>query len=150
MNPELLGPMMFFMAFLFIFWGFPVAFTLGGTALIFGSVALWMGEIHSKLLLLFPLRVYGVMSNQFLLAVPFFILMGLMLQKSRLAEDLLLTIGELFGRLRGGLALGVIFVGTLLAAATGVVAASVVSMGLISMPLIWKIGFDLVCQSMFS
>ena len=142
MNPELLGPMMFFMAFIFIFWGFPVAFTLGGTALIFGSVALWMGEIHSKLLLLFPLRVYGVMSNQFLLAVPFFILMGLMLQKSRLAEDLLLSIGELFGRLRGGLALGVIFVGTLLAAATGVVAASVVSMGLISMPLMLKNGYS--------
>ena len=138
MNPEYLGPMMFFVAFASIFSGYPVSFTLGGTALLFGGFALWMGEIHSQLLLLFPLRVYGVMSNQFLLAVPFFILMGLMLQKSRLAEDLLITIGALFGRVRGGLALGVIFVGTLLAAATGVVAASVVSMGLISMPLMLK------------
>ena len=142
MNPEYLGPMMFFVAFGCIFLGYPVAFTLGGTALLFGGTALWMGEIHSKLLLLFPLRVYGVMSNQFLLAVPFFILMGLMLQKSRLAEDLLVSIGELFGRIRGGLALGVIFVGTLLAAATGVVAASVVSMGLISMPLMLKNGYS--------
>ena len=138
MNPEYLGPMMFFVAFASLFSGYPVAFTLGGTALTFAGIALWMGEIHSKLLLLFPLRVYGVMSNQLLLAVPFFILMGLMLQKSRLAEDLLISIGELFGRVRGGLALGVIFVGTLLAAATGVVAASVVSMGLISMPLMLK------------
>ena len=78
MNPEYLGPMMFFAAFGCIFSGYPVAFTLGGTALTFAGIALWMGEIHSKLLLLFPLRVYGVMSNQLLLAVPFFILMGLL------------------------------------------------------------------------
>ena len=142
MNPELLGPLMFVVAFGCIFLGYPVAFTLGGTALLFGGIALWLGEIHEKLLWIFPLRVYGVMSNQFLLAVPFFILMGTMLEKSRLAEDLLVSIGELFGRIRGGLALGVILVGTLLAAATGVVAASVTSMGLISMPLMLKNGYS--------
>ena len=142
MNPEYLGAIMFATAFVFIFSGYPVAFSLGGTALLFSIIGIAMGELSSSMLLMFPQRVFGVMSNQILLAVPFFILMGTMLEKSKLAEDLLLTIGELFGSIRGGLALAVVFVGTLLAAATGVVGASVVAMGLISMPLMLKNGYS--------
>ncbi|MEC7984525.1 MAG: TRAP transporter large permease subunit [Myxococcota bacterium] len=142
MNPEYLGAIMFVTAFFFIFSGYPVAFALGGTALLFSVIGIAIGELSSSMLLMFPQRVFGVMSNQILLAVPFFILMGTMLEKSKLAEDLLVTIGELFGSIRGGLALAVVFVGTLLAAATGVVGASVVAMGLISMPLMLKSGYS--------
>ena len=141
MNPDLLGPLMFGVAFVLIFSGYPVAFSLGGTALVFAAVGVEMGLFEWTLLYAFPERVFGIMSNYVLLAVPFFIFMGTMLEKSKLAEDLLTTIGALFGQMRGGLALAVVFVGALLAAATGVVGASVVAMGLISLPVMNRYGY---------
>jgi tripartite ATP-independent transporter DctM subunit len=141
MNPDLLGPLMFVAAFLLIFSGYPVAFSLGGTALIFAAIGVSMDIFQWTLLYAFPERLFGIMSNYVLLAVPFFIFMGTMLEKSKLAEDLLTTIGALFGGLRGGLALAVVFVGALLAAATGVVGASVVAMGLISLPVMQRYGY---------
>jgi tripartite ATP-independent transporter DctM subunit len=142
MSSEWLGPTMFGVAFLLIFSGFPVAFSLGGTALIFAAIGGVLGYLEWTLLYAMPLRIFGVMSNFVLLAVPFFIFMGTMLQKSKLAEDLLQTIGKLFGPLRGGLALAVVLVGALLAAATGVVGASVVTMGLISLPVMLRFGYS--------
>ncbi|MCO4746485.1 MAG: TRAP transporter large permease subunit [Proteobacteria bacterium] len=142
MGEELLGPLMFVMAFTLIFSGYPVAFSLGGTALVFAGIGIWQGLFEFNLLYAFPQRTFGIMSNYVLLAVPFFIFMGTMLEKSRLAEDLLTTIGALFGQLRGGLALAVVFVGGLLAAATGVVGASVVAMGLISLPVMLRYGYS--------
>ncbi len=141
MNPDLLGPMMFGVAFLLIFSGYPVAFSLGGTALIFAYIGVSLDIFQWTLMYAFPERVFGIMSNYVLLAVPFFIFMGTMLEKSKLAEDLLTTIGALFGGMRGGLALAVVFVGALLAAATGVVGASVVAMGLISLPVMHRYGY---------
>jgi len=142
MNPDLLAPLMFLVTFLLIFSGYPVAFSLGGSALLFAFIGVQAGLFDWALMTAFPPRVFGVMSNYVLLAVPFFIFMGTMLEKSRLAEDLLTTIGRLFGGLRGGLALAVVFVGALLAAATGVVGASVVAMGLISMPVMLRYGYS--------
>ena len=113
--------------------GYPVAFTLGATALLFGSVFLGMDFFH-----LLPLRIWGVMTNFTLLAVPLFVFMGIVMDKSGLAEDLLETMGLLFGRLRGGLAVSVIIVGALLAATTGVVGATVVTMGVIALPTMLK------------
>ncbi|MCP3958604.1 MAG: TRAP transporter large permease subunit [bacterium] len=137
-----LAPWMFVAAFALIFSGYPVAFALGGTALLFAAIGVQMGVFDWLLLYAFPERVFGIMSNYVLLAVPFFIFMGTMLEKSKLAEDLLRTIGKLFGPLRGGLALAVVFVGALLAAATGVVGASVVAMGLISLPVMRRYGYS--------
>jgi tripartite ATP-independent transporter DctM subunit len=139
---ENLGPLMFVVVFLMIFIGFPVAFSLAGVALIFSVIGVYYGYFDYALLTAFPERVFGVMANQILLAVPFFIFMGTMLERSKLAEDLLRTIGLLFGPLRGGLALAVVFVGTLLAAATGVVGASVVAMGMISLPVMMRYGYS--------
>jgi tripartite ATP-independent transporter DctM subunit len=133
---------MFGVVFLMIFIGYPVAFSLAGVALIFSVIGVYYGFFDYALLTAFPERVFGVMSNQILLAVPFFIFMGTMLERSKLAEDLLRTIGLLFGPLRGGLALAVVFVGTLLAAATGVVGASVVAMGMISLPVMMRYGYS--------
>jgi tripartite ATP-independent transporter DctM subunit len=133
-----LAPFMFLVVLVLIFSGYPVAFALGGTALIFGFLGGQLGFFHWSLLYALPERTYGIMANLVLLAVPFFIFMGTMLQKSRLAEDLLKTIGMLFGPVRGGLAMAVVFVGALLAAATGVVGASVVAMGLISLPVMLR------------
>ncbi len=116
MTFETLGPLMFVVLFLLIFVGYPVAFSLGGTALAFAVIGVAGGEFEWDLIRAFPERVFGIMDNQILLAVPFFIFMGTMLQRSRLAEDLLRTIGLLFGPVRGGLALAVVFVGALLAA----------------------------------
>ncbi len=135
MGADPLAPVMFLALFLLIFVGYPVAFVLGGVAMTFGALALLGDVFPSAYLELFPERVFGVMANQVLLAIPFFIFMGTMLERSRLAEDLLHTIGLLFGSRPGGLALAVVFVGALLAAATGVVGASVVAMGLISLPI---------------
>ncbi len=135
------GPAMFTGALMLIFTGYPVAFALGGTALIFALLGMITGSFDLILLTALPERTFGVMSNYTLLAVPFFIFMGTVLEKSRLAEQLLETIGALFGRFRGGLALGVIFVGALLAAATGVVGASVTAMGLISLPVMLRNGY---------
>lgn len=142
MSGDILAPLMFVGALLLIFSGFPVAFSLGGTALIFAFIGVEMGYFDWHLLLAMPDRTFGIMSNFVLLAVPFFIFMGTMLEKSRLAEDLLTTIGQVFGPVRGGLALAVVFVGALLAAATGVVGASVVAMGMISLPVMMRYGYS--------
>ncbi len=137
-----LPPLMLVALLLFIFSGYPVAFSLGGVALIFAVIGMQMDIFPWILIMALPERIFGVMSNYVLLAVPFFIFMGTMLEKSRLAEDLLETIGLLFGPVRGGLALAVVFVGTLLAAATGVIGASVVAMGLISLPVMLRYGYS--------
>jgi len=142
MGADLLAPLMFAGALLLIFSGYPVAFALGGTALVFAGIGVEAGMLSWGLLQALPSRIFGIMSNFILLAVPFFIFMGTMLEKSRLAEDLLTTIGQLFGTFRGGLAIAVVFVGALLAAATGVVGASVVAMGLISMPVMLRYGYS--------
>jgi tripartite ATP-independent transporter DctM subunit len=139
---NLLPPLMFLALLLLIFSGYPVAFALGGTALLFACIGVEMGFFDWHLLFAMPERIYGVMANYVLLAVPFFIFMGSLLERSRLAEDLLTTIGRVFGPLRGGLGLAVVFVGTLLAAATGVVGASVVAMGVISLPVMLRYGYS--------
>ena len=138
MNLELLGPAMFVAAFALIFTGFPVAFALGGSSLAFAAIGVASGAFDWPLMNALPARIFGIMSNYVLLAVPFFIFMGTLLERSKLAEDLLTTIGQLFGRLRGGLAVAVVLVGALLAAATGVVGASVVAMGMISLPVMMR------------
>ncbi len=142
MISDWLGPLMFLVALILIFTGYPVALALGGTALIFAFLGVWTDYFDWTLLMAMPERTFGVMSNYLLLAIPFFIFMGVMLEKSGLAEDLLETIGILFGRMRGGLALAVVFVGALLAAATGVVGASVTAMGVISLPVMLRYGYD--------
>ncbi len=142
MTGNVLAPMMFVTVFLVIFSGYPVAFALGGTSLLFAFLGVELGFFDWFLLFALPERMFGIMSNYTLLAVPFFIYMGLVLEKAKLAEDLLTTIAKLFGPLRGGLALGVVFVGALLAAATGVVGASVVAMGSISLPVMLKYNYS--------
>ena len=142
MGPEWLAPLMFVGALVLIFSGYPVALALGGTALVFAFLGVELGMFDWHLLLAMPDRTFGIMSNFVLLAVPFFIFMGTMLEKSRLAEDLLTTVGQVFGPVRGGLAFAVVFVGALLAAATGVVGASVVAMGLISLPVMMRYGYS--------
>jgi len=136
------GPLMFGAVLVFIFSGYPVAFALAGTALLFAGLGSLAGHFDWFLFYAMPERIFGTMSNYTLLAVPFFIFMGSMLQESCLAEDLLESIGILFGRFRGGLGFGVVAVGTLLAAATGVVGASVTSMGLISLPVMLRYGYQ--------
>ncbi len=142
MSGDWLAPVMFVVVFILIFTGFPVAFALGGTALLFAFAGVAAGYFDWALLYALPERIFGIMSNFVLLAVPFFIFMGTVLEKSGLAEDLLRTIGKLFGPLRGGLALAVVLVGALMAAATGVVGASVVAMGLISLPIMLRYGYS--------
>jgi GntP family gluconate:H+ symporter len=137
-----LAPIMFVGLIRFLLFGFPVAFSLGACGLFFGFIGIEMGVLPESLLQALPLRIFGIMQNDTLLAVPFFTLMGLILERSGMAEDLLDTIGQLFGPVRGGLALAVVFVGALLAATTGVVAASVISMGLISLPIMLRYGYD--------
>jgi tripartite ATP-independent transporter DctM subunit len=142
MDSDWLAIAMFVAAFAAIFSGFPVAFALGGVSLLFGFLGVEQGYFDWTFFGAFPQRVFGIVSNYVLLAVPFFIFMGTLLEKARLAEDLLHTIGKLFGPVRGGLALAVVFVGALLAAATGVVGASVVAMGLISLPIMRRYGYS--------
>jgi GntP family gluconate:H+ symporter len=137
-----IAPIMFGGLIVFLLLGFPVAFSLGACGLFFGFVGVELGLLPEALLQALPLRIFGIMQNDTLLAIPFFTLMGLILERSGMAEDLLDTIGQLFGPLRGGLAFAVIFVGALLAATTGVVAASVISMGLISLPIMLRYGYD--------
>ena len=137
-----LAPIMFLGLIVFLLLGFPVAFSLGACGLFFGFVGIELGVLPEALLQALPLRIFGIMQNDTLLAIPFFTLMGLILERSGMAEDLLDTIGQLFGPVRGGLAFAVIFVGALLAATTGVVAASVISMGLISLPIMLRYGYD--------
>src|SRR5690242_21574971 len=137
-----LAPIMFGGLIFFLLFGFPVAFSLGACGLFFGIVGIELGVLPEALLQALPLRLFGIMQNDTLLAIPFFTLMGLILERSGMAEDLLETIGQLFGPVSGGLAFAVIFVGALLAATTGVVAASVISMGLISLPIMLRYGYD--------
>jgi tripartite ATP-independent transporter DctM subunit len=137
-----LALLMFVAVFAMIFIGYPVAFVLGGVSLLFAVIGVELGYFDWYLFYAMPERIFGIMSNYVLLAIPYFIFMGIVLERARLAEDLLTTIGKLFGTLRGGLALGVVFVGTLLAAATGVVGASVVAMGSISLPVMLKYGYS--------
>ncbi|MCB1414174.1 MAG: TRAP transporter large permease subunit [Xanthobacteraceae bacterium] len=137
-----MAPIMFAALVVFLLLGYPVAFSLGAVGLIFAYLGIELGEFQPNFLQALPERVYGVMSNDTLLAIPFFTFMGLVLERSGMAEDLLDTIGQLFGTVRGGLAFAVVFVGALLAATTGVVAASVISMGLISLPIMLRYGYD--------
>src|SRR5437868_13062064 len=137
-----MAPLMFGALVVFLLLGYPVAFSLAANGLFFGIIAIDLGLLQPQLLQALPNRVYGIMTNDTLLAIPFFTLMGLILERSGMAEDLLETIGQLFGPVRGGVALAVIFVGALLAATTGVVAASVISMGLISLPIMLRYGYD--------
>ncbi len=133
----MIGIIMFFVALLLLLFGFPVAFTFGGVAVIFGVLSEgW------DLFAFMPFRIYSIMQNTVLMAVPLFIFMGIVLQKTQLAEQLLESMGRLFGTMRGGLAVSTILVGTLLAASTGVVGASVVAMGVISLPVMLKHGYD--------
>ncbi len=136
------APIMFAGLALFLILGFPVAFSLGACGLFFGLLGIELGVFPATILAWLPERLIGIMANDTLLAVPFFTLMGLILERSGMAEDLLDSVGQVFGPLRGGLALAVIFVGALLAATTGVVAASVISMGLISMPIMLRYGYS--------
>jgi GntP family gluconate:H+ symporter len=136
------APIMFMGLIVFLLFGFPVAFSLGACGLFFGFIGVEVGALPESLLQALPLRLFGIMQNDTLLAIPFFTLMGLILERSGMAEDLLDTVGQLFGPVRGGVALAVILVGALLAATTGVVAASVISMGLISLPIMLRYGYD--------
>ncbi|ADW20670.1 MULTISPECIES: TRAP transporter large permease subunit [Thermus] len=143
MNLEsLMPPLMFLALVVFLLSGYPVAFSLGAVGIVFGFLGIALDIFPAPLLKAMPDRIFGIMSNQLLLAIPFFTFMGIILEKSGLAEDLLDTMGKLFGPLRGGLALSVVFVGAILAATTGVVAASVMAMGLISLPIMLKYGYN--------
>jgi TRAP-type mannitol/chloroaromatic compound transport system permease large subunit len=137
-----IGPLMFAMLIVLLMIGYPVAFSLSANGLLFGIIAIHYGLLGPELIQALPQRVFGIMSNDTLLAIPFFTFMGLILERSGMAEDLLDTIGQMFGPIRGGLAYAVVFVGALLAATTGVVAASVISMGLISLPIMLRYGYD--------
>ena len=136
------APIMFAGLIVFLLLGFPVAFSLGACGLLFGFVGIELGVFPASVINWLPQRLLGILANDTLLAVPFFTFMGLILERSGMAEDLLDTVGQVFGPVRGGLALAVIFVGALLAATTGVVAASVISMGLISLPIMLRYGYD--------
>jgi TRAP-type mannitol/chloroaromatic compound transport system permease large subunit len=136
------APIMFGGLVFFLLIGFPVAFSLAACGLFFGIIGIELNLLPEALFQAFPLRIIGIMKNDTLLAVPFFTFMGLILERSGMAEDLLDTIGQLFGPVRGGLAFAVVFVGAMLAATTGVVAASVISMGLISLPIMLRYGYD--------
>src|SRR6202012_6204006 len=137
-----LAPIMFASLVVVLLLGYPAAFSLGAVGLIFALVGIQLGEFQPDFLQALPERIYGVMNNDTLLAIPFFTFMGLVLERSGMAEDLLDTTGRLFGTVRGGLAYAVVFVRALLAATTGVVAASVISMGLISLPIMLRYGHD--------
>ena len=137
-----MAPIMFASLIIFLMFGYAVTFSLAACGLFFGFVAVELGVIQPAFLQSLPLRIFGIMQNDTLLAIPFFTLMGLILERSGMAEDLLDTIGQLFGPIRGGLAYAVILVGAMLAATTGVVAASVISMGLISLPIMLRYGYD--------
>ncbi|MFC0241171.1 TRAP transporter large permease [Rhodopseudomonas telluris] len=137
-----MAPIMFGSLVIFLLLGYPVAFSLAANGLLFAFIGIELGLFRPDFMQALPDRVYGVMNNDTLLAIPFFTFMGLVLERSGMAEDLLETIGQLFGSIRGGIAYAVVFVGALLAATTGVVAASVISMGLISLPIMLRYGYD--------
>ena len=135
-------PLLFAGLFVFLLTGIPVAFGLAATGLLFGFIGMEAGLFSSNLFQALPQRVFSIMSNDTLLAIPFFTFMGIVLERSGMAEDLLETVGQVFGPLRGGIAVAVILVGALLAATTGVVAAAVISMGLISLPIMLRYGYN--------
>ncbi len=137
-----IAPIMFVNLIIFLLLGFPVAFTLAATGVLYGLFAIELNLMQPALFQALPQRIFGIVANDTLLAVPFFTLMGLILERSGMAEDLLDTIGQLFGPLRGGLAIAVVLVGAMLAATTGVISASVISMGLISLPIMLRYGYD--------
>jgi TRAP-type mannitol/chloroaromatic compound transport system permease large subunit len=146
MDAALLGQMMaaglFLLIILFLMSGYIVAFTLGGLAILVGFAGIAVGAFDQSLFAALPNRFWGVITNPVLVAVPLFVFMGVVLERSGIAESLLTTMGQLFGSLRGGLALSVVLVGALLAAATGVVGATVVTMGLLSLPAMMRAGYD--------
>jgi tripartite ATP-independent transporter DctM subunit len=150
---EYMSLYLFAVVFILLLSGYPVAFTLAGTALIFTVIGEMTGTFDPAFLEALPNRLYGIMGNQILMAVPLFVFMGVMLERSRIADELLTTMSRLFGSLRGGLAISVILVGMLLAASTGIVGATVVTMGLLSLPTMLKNGYDpkistgLICAS---
>ena len=135
-------PLMFCGLFALLLTGFPVAFGLAATGLAFGFVGIAAGIFPAAMFQALPLRIFGIMQNDTLLAIPFFTFMGIILERSGMAEDLLETVGQVFGPVRGGVAIAVILVGALLAATTGVVAAAVISMGLISLPVMLRYGYN--------
>lgn len=142
MTPEILSIIMFFTTLGLLLFGFPVAFTLAGSALIFGFIGEAMEIFNFRMIGFFPQRIFGTMINEPLVAVPLFIFMGIMLEKTKIAAGLLQSIGELFGTTKGGLGIGVVLVGMLLAASTGIVGATVVTMGMLSLPSMIKAGYD--------
>ncbi len=135
-------PIMFAGLLALLLTGFPVAFALAATGLGFGFIGMELGLFPPSIFQALPLRIFGIMQNDTLLAIPFFTFMGIILERSGMAEDLLESVGQVFGPLRGGLAIAVILVGALLAATTGVVAAAVISMGLISLPIMLRYGYS--------
>jgi tripartite ATP-independent transporter DctM subunit len=139
---EWMALLLFVAVILALLAGFPVAFTLGGTALTFAAIGAITGTFNDALLSSLPNRVFGIMGNETLVAVPLFVFMGVTLERARIAEDLLDTLSRLFGGLRGGLGISVTFVGMLLAASTGIVGATVVTMGLLSLPTMLKRGYS--------
>jgi tripartite ATP-independent transporter DctM subunit len=142
MSFDLMAPFMFAGLVVCLLLGYPVAFSLAANGLIFALIGIAHGTLEPALLQALPERVLGIMSNATLLAIPFFTFMGLILERSGMAEDLLDTVGQLFGKIRGGVDYAVVFVGALLAATTGVVAASVLAMGLISLPVMMRYGYS--------
>ena len=142
LSPEILAIVMFLTTLGLLLFGFPVAFTLAGTALLFGFIGDFLEIFNFRMLGFFPQRIFGTMINEPLVAVPLFIFMGIMLEKTKIAAGLLQSIGELFGATKGGLGIGVVIVGMLLAASTGIVGATVVTMGMLSLPSMMKAGYD--------
>jgi len=140
--PEVMALLLFITVCLVLLTGYPVAFALGGTALLFSFIGILTGTFDTAFLTALPNRLYGIMTNMTLIAVPLFIFMGVMLEKSKVADKLLDTMALLFGSMRGGLGISVILVGMLLAASTGIVGATVVTMGLLSLPTMLKRGYD--------
>ena len=153
MSPETLGFTMFGVTMLVLLLGFPVALTLAGSALLFATLGDYLGLFNLGMLALYPLRIFGTMKAETLVAVPLFIFMGVMLEKSNIAAQLLEAMGRLFGKRPGGLGIAVVVVGALLAASTGIVGATVVTMGLMSLPVMLRAGYDprlasgLICAS---
>ncbi len=139
---EYMSLVMFAVVCLVLLLGYPVAYSLAGTALLFAGFGILTGNFDSAYLHALPSRLYGIATNQTLIAVPLFVFMGVMLEKSRVAENLLTSMTQLFGKYRGGLAISVILVGALLAASTGIVGATVVTMGLLSLPTMLKRGYS--------
>ena len=139
---EYISLIMFAAVCVVLLFGYPVAYSLAGTALLFAGVGILFGAFDSAYLLAMPSRLYGILTNQTLIAVPLFVFMGVMLEKSRVAENLLLAMSQVFGRFRSGLAVSVVLVGMLLAASTGIVGATVVTMGLLSLPTMLKRGYS--------